>query len=317
MNNGQWWAVGLSDAVEPGHTLAVVCEGKPIVLFRDEADQAFALEDRCSHRRVPLSPGPVKPGGLQCPYHGWTFDGNSGRCTDIPNLGREERVPSSYGVTPYPVAEANGFIHVWLGDGAPGEYLPAASYRKTGIEYTGSAVVSLARDHYLDVMLDGPECLLAFTGVQITDFFLGDPRQDGDHLVLDRGAIWKGKGVGPAFIRDYPLVVRTSVPLVGGVITVELLSVDEEPLITICIAATENRRGTTSLCWRGGLHGSTISDSTMRWRFSRVIGRKPFEVFSKIDGNAIAALQIAPSLERIWPSSTASGSYSSFSPEVC
>ncbi|MDB5868722.1 MAG: rieske [2Fe-2S] domain protein, partial [Polaromonas sp.] len=72
-----WWACALSGSVNDKKPLAVVCNGEALVLFRNAAGEAFALEDRCPHRRVPLSLGTVKPGGLQCGYHGWTFDGAS------------------------------------------------------------------------------------------------------------------------------------------------------------------------------------------------------------------------------------------------
>lgn len=298
MAKGQWWAVALSEAVQGEKALAVACGGEELALFRNDAGQAFALEDRCPHRRVPLSPGPVKPGGLRCPYHGWTFDGASGVCTDIPNLRRDERIPVSHSVIAYPVAELHGFIHVWLGEGMPSTKLPAACYLAGGREYSGSAVANISHAQYLDVMLDGPECLIEFPGVHITDFFLGDPRRDGDDLLLDRGAVWKGRGFGPAFVRDHPLVVRTRVPLAGGAITVELLTAEEAPLVTVFIAASENRRGTTGLCWRGFQHDAAARSMSWRWWMSRLAGRPPFEVSWSIDGAAIAALEVAPSLDR-------------------
>src|SRR5690606_33137971 len=55
MLDGRWWAIALSEALIPGSTLAVVCEGEELALFRDLAGVVFALEDRCPHRRVPLS----------------------------------------------------------------------------------------------------------------------------------------------------------------------------------------------------------------------------------------------------------------------
>ena len=294
---GRWWVVALSEAVHGDKALAVTCEGEQLAVFRDGRGVVFALEDRCPHRRVPLSPGPVKAGGLQCPYHGWTFDGATGLCNDIPNLRRDERVPARYAVRAFPAAEANGFIHVWRGAGTPAAVLPGASYRAAGREQTGSAVANIAFEQYLDVMLDGPECLVSFPGVHITDFFLGDPRRDGEHLVLDRGAVWKCKGNGPAFVRDHSLWVRTRVPLRGGDIRVELLSADEEPLVTIFIAASENRRGTTSLVWRGFRH-ATAAPLSWRWRMARAIGRAPFAIFPHIDGAAVAALEVAPSRDR-------------------
>jgi hypothetical protein len=175
--------------------------------------------------------------------------------------------------------------------------LPAAGYRAQGREYTGSAVASIAFDEYLDVMLDGPECLLSFPGVQITDFFLGEPRRDGGHLVLDRGAVWKGRGLGPAFVSDHPLLVRTRVPLAGGDILVELLNAGEETLVTVQIAATSNLRGTTSLAWRGFAHARARA-GPLAWRLRRLAGKAPFTVFAEIEGRAVAALEKAPSLAR-------------------
>lgn len=296
MTSGQWWIVALSSQVAPGKALAAVCDGREVALFREAGGTAFALEDRCPHRRVLLSPGQVRPGGLQCPYHGWTFDGASGRCTDIPNLRRDEKIPPAMAQA-YPVAELNGFLHVFAGDPAVQGTLPGATYRPAGREYTGSAVVPIAFDDYLDVMLDGPECLMEFPGVTITDFFLGDPRRDGRHLLLDRGAVWQGRGPGPAFVRDHPLLVRARVPLSGGDIVMALLDAAERPLVTLFIAATAGRRGTTSLVWRGFAHAHAHMGPP-GWRLRRLAGAPPFTVRTALDGRAIAALVAAPSRER-------------------
>ena len=296
MEKEQWWTVALSEQLAGAKPLAVVCDGQQLALFRNAGGQAFALDDRCPHRRVLLSPGVVKPGGLQCPYHGWTFDGASGKCVDIPNLRRDEKIPAA-AVRAWPVAERNGFVHVFAGEGEAPDVLPAAAYRAQGREYTGSAVAGIAFDEYLDVMLDGPECLLSFPGVQITDFYLGEPRRDAAHLVLDRGAVWKGRGLGPAFVSDHPLLVRTSVPLAGGDILVELLNAGEEALVTVQLAATANRRGTTSLAWRGYAHARAQA-GPLAWRLRRLAGKPPFAVFADIEGRAIAALEKAPSLAR-------------------
>jgi nitrite reductase/ring-hydroxylating ferredoxin subunit len=297
--------VALSEQLAPGKVLAAVCNGQQLALFRNSEGEAFALEDRCAHRRVPLSPGQVRQGGLQCPYHGWTFDGASGRCTDIPNLRRDEKIPPA-AVAAYPVAEVNGFIHVLTGEGegegegAEAATLPGAAYRANGREYTGTAVVGIGFGHYLDLMLDGPQCLLGFPGVAITDFFMGDPRRDDGYLVLDRGAVWAGKGIGPAFVRDHPLLVRTRVPLAGGDITAELLDADEQPLVTVFIGANANLRGTTSLAWRGFAHAQAAG-GPFGWRLRRLAGRAPFSVAPAIDARAAALVEAAPSRERSDP----------------
>ena len=81
-----------------------------IVLFRDETGTPRALQDRCSHRNVPLSKGQCIQGHIQCPYHGWQFDGR-GECINIPALNGESehpkrRVPSFF------TREKEG--HIWI-----------------------------------------------------------------------------------------------------------------------------------------------------------------------------------------------------------
>lgn len=290
-----WWACALSESVNDRKPLAVVCDGKALVLFRNAAGEAFALEDRCPHRRVPLSLGSVKPGGLQCGYHGWTFDGATGACNAIPNLRDTERVPPRYGARAYPVAESNGFVHVGLGNSRPSGAPPSATYQPRGKEFAGSATVNMAHGEYLAAMLDGPECLLAFDGVRMTDFFLGDPRREGERMVLDRGAVWKKQVLPSAFVIDYPLIVRTAVALAGGAIQVDLLDADESPVVTIFMGASPNRRGTTSLCWRGFCHETRLSGAPLRWRAARALGKPPFEIFQEVKGAELAALLVAPS----------------------
>ncbi|WP_460315387.1 Rieske 2Fe-2S domain-containing protein, partial [Staphylococcus aureus] len=42
---------------------------------------------------------------IQCPYHGWSFDGATGRCTAIPNLRKDERIPHGIKVAAFSAAE--------------------------------------------------------------------------------------------------------------------------------------------------------------------------------------------------------------------
>jgi nitrite reductase/ring-hydroxylating ferredoxin subunit len=304
MLSGAWWTVALSESVQEKKALAVVCGGQQLALFRNDAGTVFALEDRCPHRRVLLSPGVVKDGALQCPYHGWTFDGASGRCTDIPNLRRDEAIPAKYQAVAFPVTERGGFVHVWKGQGIPAHRVPADDYARAagverGVDIIGAAVAGIAHADYLDALLDGPQCLLGFAGVEISDAFLGDLRVDENHAVLDRGALWKGKGERSAFVRDHPLIMRTRVALNGASASVDLLDQSEQPLVTIFICTTANRRGTTSLYWRGFVHPGALARMPLRVRLRRMAGAPPFTVLSRLDGGAIAALEVAPSWDLV------------------
>ena len=65
----------------------VILDGQPVVLFRGLDGSVGALDDRCPHRRMPLSQGRVAGGHLVCPYHGWTFTvAGQGACPGMPEL---------------------------------------------------------------------------------------------------------------------------------------------------------------------------------------------------------------------------------------
>lgn len=61
----------------------------PIVVFRSENGPAVLI-DRCPHRNMALSRGAVHDGEIECPYHGWRFNGE-GRCTLTPGASQPAR----------------------------------------------------------------------------------------------------------------------------------------------------------------------------------------------------------------------------------
>jgi renierapurpurin 18,18'-hydroxylase len=109
-----WYPLAWSREVKRGKAHGVKFAGQPIVLVRTESGSVFALEDRCAHRQVPLHAGVVDGESIRCCYHGWTYD-CTGRCIDVPYLGRE-RLPN--GVRSYPCREVEGLIFVFPGDPA-------------------------------------------------------------------------------------------------------------------------------------------------------------------------------------------------------
>ncbi len=84
--------------------------GTAIVLFRDASGVPKALLDRCAHRNVPLSQGKCVKNNIQCPYHGWQFDG-AGECMKIPALEGKATTPTRR-VPSFAVRERQG--HIWI-----------------------------------------------------------------------------------------------------------------------------------------------------------------------------------------------------------
>jgi phenylpropionate dioxygenase-like ring-hydroxylating dioxygenase large terminal subunit len=106
-----WYVAAFSDEVreEPlGRTIL----NEPVALFRTKSGAVGALEDRCSHRWMPLSKGWVESEMLVCCYHGVAFDG-AGACVRVP--GRDTPQPG-LAVRSFPTVERYGAIWIWMGD---------------------------------------------------------------------------------------------------------------------------------------------------------------------------------------------------------
>jgi len=60
--------------------------GLDVAVFRNSADEVFALLDRCPHKGGPLSQGIVFGTSVACPLHNWTIGLDSG-CAKEPDEG--------------------------------------------------------------------------------------------------------------------------------------------------------------------------------------------------------------------------------------
>ena len=83
----QWWPVAYLRDLDPTRPQRFTVLERDLVLWWDAATGSWrAFDDVCPHRLVPLSEGRINASGeLECPYHGWSFDGE-GRCTRIPQM---------------------------------------------------------------------------------------------------------------------------------------------------------------------------------------------------------------------------------------
>src|SRR5579862_6913661 len=108
---GFWYPALEGETVRPGQMRAVTLLETSLVVGRDSAGRAFALLDRCPHRAMPFSFGRVVDSTVECCYHGWTFDCQSGECRSIPALAEDASVKIDRILAKsYPCAERNGTI---------------------------------------------------------------------------------------------------------------------------------------------------------------------------------------------------------------
>ena len=107
--------------------------GQDFVLFRDSDGNAHCLSNTCIHRGAALADGVVSGDCLQCPYHGWQFNGD-GKCTRIPSLGLDAKIPPRARVDSYPTDERYGLIFAFLGDLPEEERPPIMECKEYGQE---------------------------------------------------------------------------------------------------------------------------------------------------------------------------------------
>jgi phenylpropionate dioxygenase-like ring-hydroxylating dioxygenase large terminal subunit len=127
-----WYPIARSSEVTADKPLRVQLLMLPFVAFRDEAGQARVLADTCVHRGGSLGAGWVKEGCVVCPYHGWAFGGD-GKCTKIPSLGAEAKLPPRAKVDSYPVQERYGIVFAFLGDLPESERPPLYDIPEYGV----------------------------------------------------------------------------------------------------------------------------------------------------------------------------------------
>lgn len=107
----QWYALAWSHEVGRD-LLERWVAGDPMVVYRSTVGEVVALDNRCAHRRYPLSKGRLLGDDIQCGYHGFVF-GPDGRCLSIPT---QAQVPARCRVDCHPVVERRPWVWVWAGD---------------------------------------------------------------------------------------------------------------------------------------------------------------------------------------------------------
>ena len=107
----RWWPLAFVSHAFVDKPQHVEVLGAPVVLWHD-GDAFRAALDQCPHRLARLSEGRITEAGcVECPYHGWAFDGE-GACTAIPQAG--ERDPTARAAaTALPTSTRAGVVWVW------------------------------------------------------------------------------------------------------------------------------------------------------------------------------------------------------------
>lgn len=149
-----WTVIGLPRDFAPGKLHPRQVAGERIVLFRDAGGRLAALVDRCPHRGVALSLGKLAEGVVECPFHGWCFDG-AGACTRVPWNPDAKR--ENLSATALPVREAGGLVWLYTGADPQDEPQVPPVLADPGVVLCGQAVRwQVHWTRAMENMLDSP-----------------------------------------------------------------------------------------------------------------------------------------------------------------
>jgi len=110
-----WYPIALSDEITNAEPLALQIMSLNFVAFRNTEGKAIVLSNTCIHRGGALARGKVNGDCVACPYHGWEF-GSDGKCSFMPTLPLDQKMPARAKVDSYPVEERYGIVFAFLGD---------------------------------------------------------------------------------------------------------------------------------------------------------------------------------------------------------
>ncbi|NXC44455.1 DAF36 desaturase, partial [Penelope pileata] len=106
-----WYRVLDSAQLPRGAVRSLALLGQQLAAFRAHDGRAHVVDAHCPHLGADLGAGGRVVGScIECPFHGWRFRGEDGKCTHIPYA---EKVPDFARVRSWPCCEVNGMLLLW------------------------------------------------------------------------------------------------------------------------------------------------------------------------------------------------------------
>jgi phenylpropionate dioxygenase-like ring-hydroxylating dioxygenase large terminal subunit len=107
-----WWPVARVRDLDRPRVATLL--GEELVVFRTAGGRIAVASNRCPHRGAGLALGSVAGESIQCPYHGWEYAADSGRCTRIPSLAPGASIPPNVALKTYHSDEYLGLVWACL-----------------------------------------------------------------------------------------------------------------------------------------------------------------------------------------------------------
>jgi phenylpropionate dioxygenase-like ring-hydroxylating dioxygenase large terminal subunit len=92
--------------------------GETLVVYLTDDKEPRIAVDRCAHRGGSLADGHVRGDRIVCPYHGWQWRGDDGKCMHIPSIGETAGIPSKAVIATHHGEERWGLVWCCLDEPA-------------------------------------------------------------------------------------------------------------------------------------------------------------------------------------------------------
>ncbi|CAP29052.2 Protein CBR-DAF-36 [Caenorhabditis briggsae] len=108
-----WYCVCESEKLQKNQIMEITILGQFLSLIRSESGTVYITDSYCPHIGANFNIGGrvVRDNCIQCPFHGWIFSAETGKCVEVPY--DEGRIPEQAKVTTWPCIERNNNIYLW------------------------------------------------------------------------------------------------------------------------------------------------------------------------------------------------------------
>ncbi|EFP10952.1 hypothetical protein CRE_30692 [Caenorhabditis remanei] len=125
-----WYCVCESERLAKNQIMEITVLGQFLSLIRSESGNVYITDSYCPHiganfniggrvsnttLHLVFTPTPslqvIRDNCIQCPFHGWIFSAETGKCVEIPY--DDGRIPEQARVTTWPCIERNNSIYLW------------------------------------------------------------------------------------------------------------------------------------------------------------------------------------------------------------
>jgi len=104
-----WYVIGEKNEFLSNKLYKKTIWGKDYVIWKNNINDFFALDNHCSHRGASLSNGILTNQNIACPYHGYEFNSSGVLCI-VPGLTFKNN--KCQNIKSYQICEKNGWIYL-------------------------------------------------------------------------------------------------------------------------------------------------------------------------------------------------------------